>query len=295
MSPLSSSHPLNWKQTILFSTGAIASFHLAYNFSRLSFLIAAFLFCLFRLADVSTPRKAFYIGFVIGIAIYAPELGFFWNIFKGAAIALWAVLAFWIALFLLLSNLTIKNFGHKNFAVIAPALWIGLEYFRSELYYLRFSWLNAGYVFSHQPEIVKWLGVYGVGFALMAAIAWLTLLRPKLSRIFGAVFILILIVVTNTPILKSSSPISLGNSLSVAGIQMEFPAEVSVPAALDKLANTFPEADLLVLSEYTFDGPVPERVKDWCKANQKYLVVGGKDPLPDGNYFNTAFVIGPNG
>jgi apolipoprotein N-acyltransferase len=106
---------------------------------------------------------------------------------------------------------------------------------------------------------------------------------------------LILIVVTNTPILKSSSPTSPSRSLSVAGIQMEFPAEVSVPAALDKLANTYPEADLLVLSEYTFDGPVPERVKDWCKANQKYLVVGGKDPLSDGNYFNTAFVIGPNG
>ena len=150
---------LNWKQTILYSLGAIASFHLAYAFPPCSFLIAVYLFCLFRLANLNASRKAFYIGFVIGMAIYAPQLGFFWNIFKSAAIALWAVLAFWMGLFLLLSQLARKQFGAKLFVLIVPFLWIGLEYFRSELYYLRFSWANVGYAFSNSPNAFKFFGV----------------------------------------------------------------------------------------------------------------------------------------
>jgi apolipoprotein N-acyltransferase len=50
-----------------------------------------------------------------------------------------------------------------------------------------------------------------------------------------------------------------------------------------------------VLSEYTFDGPVPVSVKNWCRKNRRYLVVGGKDPIADDAFYNTAFVIGPDG
>jgi predicted amidohydrolase len=64
---------------------------------------------------------------------------------------------------------------------------------------------------------------------------------------------------------------------------------------LNRLVEKNPQAELLVLSEYTFDGPVPDKVKAWCKTNQKFLVVGAKDPLPNNQYFNTAFVIGPKG
>jgi predicted amidohydrolase len=52
---------------------------------------------------------------------------------------------------------------------------------------------------------------------------------------------------------------------------------------------------LFVLSEYTFNGPVPERIKTWCRQHQRYLIVGGEDPAPNGNYYDTAFVVGTNG
>ena len=38
-------------------------------------------------------------------------------------------------------------------ALLIPMLWTGLEYFRSGLYYLRFSWFNAGYAFSGQFQL----------------------------------------------------------------------------------------------------------------------------------------------
>ena len=36
-------------------------------------------------------------------------------------------------------------------------------------------------------------------------------------------------------------------------------------------------------------------MRAWCKRNSKYLIVGGKDPAPNQNFYNTAFVIDPSG
>jgi apolipoprotein N-acyltransferase len=84
-------------------------------------------------------------------------------------------------------------------------------------------------------------------------------------------------------------------SIRVAGIQMEFPAPSEVPVALNKLLARHPEAELFVLSEYTFDGPIPERIKSWCRQHKKYLVAGGKNFISDQDYYNTAFVVDADG
>jgi apolipoprotein N-acyltransferase len=85
--------------------------------------------------------------------------------------------------------------------------------------------------------------------------------------------------------------------LKVAVVQLEFTDEQTVVAELDKLVARVPEANLFVLSEYTFDGTVPARVKKWCVKNRKHLVAGGKDYLNGGGteFRNTAFVINPEG
>ena len=73
----------------------------------------------------------------------------------------------------------------------------------------------------------------------------------------------------------------------------QFPVEYDVLNNLDKVVRQHPEAQLLVLSEYTIDGPVPERIKTWCRKNGRYLIIGAK--IPDGNYYDTAFVVEPDG
>src|SRR2546425_3382099 len=40
---------------------------------------------------------------------------------------------------------------------------------------------------------------------------------------------------------------------------------------------------------------MPERVRAWCRKQQRYLSAGGKDFIADADYFNTAFVVGPGG
>ncbi|MEY2407569.1 MAG: apolipoprotein N-acyltransferase [Verrucomicrobiota bacterium] len=350
---------LTFKEGWLWTMLAVASFQVACSFSACAFVFAFHLFCILQLSRVRTNRGAMRLGMGIGPLIYGPKLLFFWTVFGPTAIALWLVLAFWLGLFLVMMRSCRERFGERWAAVAAPILWTGLEYFRSELYYLRFSWLNAGYAFAWSPilPVVKFLGMYGLGFVLMtlasiasgltargrrgeeaglldrqesplileagAPVSDAARNRPpaqarrvggrrserhgSIAGVAGALALFAMLgIVTNLPALRapSSAPGAeergdrriLKRPLRIAGIQMEFPGELEVIQSLNKLHRAYPQAQLLVLSEYSFsDGPVPDRVRAWCRTNQIYLAAGAKDELPDGRYYNTIFVIGPKG
>ncbi len=83
--------------------------------------------------------------------------------------------------------------------------------------------------------------------------------------------------------------------LSITGVQMEFPSPNVLPKALNKALAKNPDAQILVLSEYTLDGPVPDSLKQWCREHSRFLLVGGKDPVGADNFYDTAFVVGTNG
>ncbi|MBI5387627.1 MAG: hypothetical protein HZA90_23455 [Verrucomicrobia bacterium] len=288
--------PLRTQSALLLAAGAVAAFHLAYTVSACSFMVVVFLACLFTLSRVATSRRAFYFGLGIGLAIYGPQLSFFWNVFGPAAVALWAVLAFWIGLFVLLTRACRARLGPFWAAVLAPFLWTGLEYFRSELYYLRFSWLNIGYAFSDSPQLLALagMGVYGIGFELMGAVGLVSLLPRRPALATATALLVALGFATNWP--ARNTPTSANApSVRVAAMQMEFPAALEVPLKLDQLQRAHPAAELLVLSEYTFDGALPARVTDWCRRHTRHLIAGGKDDVDDEQFFNTAFVAGPDG
>ncbi len=289
---LLSAGSVSLQKAVIWAFIGVICFHLAYEFDWLRGLIVEFLFCLVPLAHLGSNRKAFYLGLALGFFLYAPQLAFFWTIFNAAAIALWCVLALWVALFLLLSRQAVHRFGRRGLFLL-PVLWLGLEFFRSELYYLRFSWLTPGMVFSGS-ELAKFLGilgVYGIGCLLfgIAAAAWALPLKPRAP--------LLAAVILGTSILgRQVHPTEPdgGSHVQVAGIQMEFPDEDQVLNALNVLSASQTNADLLVLSEYTFTGPVPPRLKKWCRDARKHLIVGAHDSAGE-DYFNTAFVIGPDG
>ena len=153
--PRSTAPSLPFKETALLACGAVAACQLAYTFKTCSFLVVIYLYCLFQLARVKTTRLAFYLGLAIGLLAYAPQSMFLWNIFGAAAIHTLAHSGLLgSALFLALARLCLARLGRVPALILIPFLWTGLEYFRSELYYLRFSWLNAGYAFS---ENLQWL------------------------------------------------------------------------------------------------------------------------------------------
>jgi len=139
---------LTWCGFLAWGCGAVASFHVAYEFYPP--VIVLYLFCLYRLSHAAHRPQAMYAGWILGLLIYGPQLEFFHRIFGLGAIGLWLVLGTWLSLYLVLQRFALLRFGPRLGALAAPLLWTGLEYFRSELYILRFSWLNIGYVYGAQ-------------------------------------------------------------------------------------------------------------------------------------------------
>src|SRR6185312_11254606 len=156
---------LSFRAGIVWAAGASVAFHASYAWPGLSWLILVYLYCLLKLSLVRVGRHAFYLGLLSGISTAAPQMNCLWVIFGARAFALYLILAFWIGLFVAMTRLSFKRFGRLRGALLIPFLWTGLEYFRSELYYLKFSWLNVGYSFSGwQLFPFHIVGMYGIGF-----------------------------------------------------------------------------------------------------------------------------------
>lgn len=302
--------PLKPGWIVLLAGLAIAAFHLGFLFAPVCWLVLVWLGCLFALRRVPSGRWAFYTGLAIGLGIYGPQLYFFWNIFRPAAIALWLVLAFWIALFLLLLHRVERCWGTTWAVALAPVLWLGIEFFRSELYYLRFAWLTAGSFIP--PAAWRWgysrLGVYGIGAVSVSIAGCATGFAERcrsgfrLSRsmvnwalLGGGLAICVLGIPLLEDIARDYSYSGPTFHIRLTGIQLEFPPHSEVMSQLDRALREYPDTDVMMLGEYTFDGPVPPEVRDWCRRNKRRLIAGGKESLPDGRFYNTAYVISPEG
>jgi apolipoprotein N-acyltransferase len=303
--------PVTWRKAGLLALIAVACFHAAYTPAQsglLAFAIVGYLICLVQLARLQTTRQCFYVTLAVGFACFGPQLGFFWNIFGPAAIALWLVLAVWLALFVVLAHLAILTLGLKRAAFLTPFFWTGLEYFRSELYYLKFSWLNVGYAFAELP-LLRWdfIGTFGIGFLITAWASLFLVFSERRILFYTAATFAALVIIPflffSTAKIKRPLP-----NLRAAGIQVEFPDSKQIIQVLDQIVTEdkklienhtgrFPltNINLIVLPEYTLGGEPADTLKDWCRTNQKFLIVGGKQPLDDTNYYNTAFVISTNG
>ncbi|MBM3880142.1 MAG: hypothetical protein FJ387_10555 [Verrucomicrobia bacterium] len=299
--------PLGLAAGIPLAGGAVLAFHTAFLIDRCWWLAVVYLACLFALRRLRSARQAFYTGLGIGLGLFPPHLHFFWALFGPAAAVLWLVLAFWHGLFLLLLRAVHERGGTAWATLWAPVLWLGVEYFRSELYYLRFSWLTVGYLLpvSVSGPLLPWLGVYGVSVPLMLLGAFLARgvedLRsargwPRSGALLGfGVAIVGLGAAYALGVSRAQSRAEPTQALRVAGIQLEFPALPEVLAHLERVLTSHPETELFVLSEYTFQGPVPEEVRQWCRQHRRWLLAGGKEPVGTDRFYNTAYGIGPDG
>ena len=298
----SSAEPLRWEKSCLVAVAGRGCFHGAYtsiHFPGAGLLIFGYAYGLVKLTDQPTVRRAFYFGLVTGFLCYAPQLFFFWRIFSTAAIVLWLVLSFWVGLFTAIVCGCNRRWGKIKAAWLIPVVWAGIEYFRSELYYLKFSWLNIGYVFPNYPfaPLLNY-GMYGVGFMIFAVASVFSGTLPITRRLMGRFAILLFGLAMFAIFLKfiaAARHERPNPPLAIVGIQMEFPPENIIPKILNQVFAKNTNAPIFVLSEYTLDGPVPESLKNWCRDHSRFLIVGGKDFVTNDVYYNTAFVVGTNG
>lgn len=280
---------------IALAAAAVGCFHVACLVEPAGVVVVLYLASIYALAWVKTARWAFYLGLGIGMMIAAPQLWFFQVIFGPAAVGLWAILGVWVGLFLLLSHLAVRRWPVAGRWMI-PVFWLSLEYFRSELYPLRFAWLTPGTCLSNpQWSFLASMGVYGFSFLVLLTLVVLDSAQIANRRTL-LVFALLPASLFFLPGRFADSRASNGNGPYVTGIQLEGPTVPEVIEALNRARQDNPETDLYVLSEYTFDDVPPPEILSWCREHRCHLIAGGKDPVPGESTFrNTAFVVSPEG
>ena len=263
----------------------------------MAFFIIGYAGFLIQLTNQPTVRRAFYFGLATGFAGAAVQAFFFAEIFKAAAVVLWIIFGFWIGLFAAISCGCIRRLGNAASGWLIPVIWTGTEYFRSELYYLRFSWLNIGYAFSNVPHApFNELGVYGVGFVVVFVMSALCFLPFARNLWMAALCMGLAVLMVFARPLFSTTQGKTDSSLNIAGVQMELPPEHVIPEILNHALAKNPRAEIFVMSEYTLEeGGVPDSLREWCRKHSRFLVFGGKDVVTNDIYYDTAFVIGTNG
>jgi apolipoprotein N-acyltransferase len=143
---------------------------------------------LFLLRDTST-RESLNLGLLFGAFYGLGTMYWFFNIFATLAVPLIALMAGYFGLLgALIGSTRGKNAIWRAFLVAMFA--VGVEWVRGDAWYLRFPWYTAPHALASSPPWiagVRWLGVYGLSFAI-----WLIAGLGVYSRVYYLALFLLL-------------------------------------------------------------------------------------------------------
>ncbi len=236
---------------------------------------------LYVLKDAS-PRAAFYLGLFHGLLLFGGTLSWMWTIFGRASIALWAIVAMFTAITaLLIVRLPTKS--RWQGAVLAAAVWAGVEFFRAEIFTLTFPWITPG---TGVPPnwITPIVGVYGVTFLIVLGNA---LLLTRWKQGLAILLLLVPAVLTFPGVPEPDDQIRVGLVQDESAMIRQLKAS-SEPLLGKVDAVVWPEYSLGRFEESTLE------VGKAIAAQTGLFVASGLEEI-DGQDHNTAFVISTAG
>ncbi len=196
--------------------------------------------CLFLLLVKDQPTDvARNLGVLYGLALSLSTMYWFFGVFGILAVALVGLMAGYFGLLATLIALTRSHRPLARAALVA-LFAVAVEWLRGDAWYLRFPWYTAPHALASAPEWiapVRWLGVYGLSFALWFVSAW-GAFGPKPV---WAAFVLL-------PACSWLLPGAGGADRTALLVQTE------QPRAAEVLLADFPDehVDLVVLPEYAY-------------------------------------------
>ncbi|WP_395144849.1 apolipoprotein N-acyltransferase [Armatimonas sp.] len=263
---------------------AFPPYHLPYF---LPLAIAALL----KALEGATPRQGFYIGALSSGIHTGATLFWLANLFASAVVPLCVIVAFFPILFCTLW----PWLGKKLPLWCAAVLWVGLEFYRAELFALNFGWSTLGYCVAGRPvftPLAASFGVYGISFLAF----FLGTLKGRALALATTLWAVACVVPLSAP--QPERP------LRVLLVQAYGDEE-----ALFKLSEPHEDLDVILWPEHAFhsDPRVPGKLKFenyWprlqalAQKNNAHLIFGahvatGADS--DKQYENSAFVLDPQG
>ncbi|OGR76344.1 MAG: hypothetical protein A2X32_00520 [Elusimicrobia bacterium GWC2_64_44] len=196
---MSRDNRLNYALAVL-SGLLLAASYPPFNYGWLAWLALAPLF--FAVTRSPGPKAAFGLGAAAGMVFYSASLSWMAAVVHYLALPFWALFALWLALHAALLRALLTLAERKGltagrallWAVTAGLGWAGLEYFRSEIWWLECPWLGLGYSQTYVPVFFQSLSVWGVyglsAFMAAANAAWALL--PRRAWLPAAVFLIAL-------------------------------------------------------------------------------------------------------
>lgn len=251
---------------------------------------------LFLATTNTTLSRAWYLGLLQGTLGYAFTLYWFFHIFGAAAVVLWALLALFTAICCLLFNFIAKQTRSALLNVFLVAtIWTAIEFFRSELFFLRFPWITPGSALG-PTYLSPILGVYGASFLVILASAGFMRRRTVPYAIILSLCVMCLGLFRPGPIEPDEK-----NSVVVTIVQGE---DCSIQSYIEMTRTAYKESpDLIIWPEYSLPYDVRKNVRDFgmltnlCAEMDAVLVVGTQTISgTEGNtWHNTALVLNERG
>jgi len=252
------------------------------------------------------PRHAFYAGFLAGMTLYLATLNWLANLFGPAMVPLCAILALFIGLYAALTAWLHRRLPGIPLWVVAPMVWVAVEWYRSEPFVLRFGWIAPSYGVAHVPAfgtMASVVGSYGVSFVIVMLAAALVALWPK--RRLGAVgLVAVWMAAFAVPagLLRFARSDVMARPMRVRLVQAncedtpEMVAQSRIGAGMRAEVTLWPEYSFL--SDPMRDATTWRKLRAVARENGTWLIFGGKDQFDRANpdrYRNTAYVLAPDG
>jgi apolipoprotein N-acyltransferase len=236
---------------------------------------------------------------IFGLIFYGGTLHWFYTIFGWFSIVFILLLTAYIYITARLIAYLHRKFGDAWLPLIIPAVWVAIEFFKSEGWWLKFSWMNLGYTQHDMLPLLQSasiIGQYGITALILFTNAMILLAWMKKSWKIFAVPSAIMLALSAHGLYALSE--SHQPDVEVVLIQ----DELSDFEKYMEILRESPAADLYVLPEYAIPSFLAEqeeylgRLIAFTLERDAYLIVGSKERSRGSKgFFNTAFLIDQNG
>jgi apolipoprotein N-acyltransferase len=285
---------------------------------------------LLRTMSDSSPKQAFRLGFIAGLSHYLTLLYWLINTMMTygylpvwVAVPLLFLLAAYLSLYIGVFSMTLSLCRKPVYGMImAPALWVALEYLRTFLL-SGFPWGLLGYSQVHHLHLIQIadiFGVYGLSFLVVFANSVFYFgkgLREKSA--WGSILILILLIggtygygiweLNRFDSLAKSSPsakitVVQGNIAQNEKWDQAFRESTALKYLDLSMSHIKEKPDLVVWPEtsmpfyFLYDPILTKVVQEGIRSADTHFLIGSPAFLEKKNeteYYNSAYLIAPDG
>jgi len=274
---------------LAFVSGAIAVFAFPpFSWSLLVFVVWPLLFLAVRGAGFKTGVR---LGVVHGLALFVIALSWLWMPFHQLSIVLWFILALFPGLACGLIGWSSKKHPLAWWLPLyVAAAWSGIEYFRSEWFYLRFPWMTPGMAVG-PTWLSPVVGVYGVGFVVVLMAAFVVFGRTK-WRLAGLPVLALVMTPFPSPIYEAGQPVAV---LAVQNENSDFSSYRSASES-----SGFRDG-VILWPEYSAPFDMKPGHQEWDKVMElatdrnATVVFGSIKALPNEKHYNIARTMDATG